>query len=179
VRPAALKLSRAVVLLAALLISLTACGSASATRPCWKQVQDDWTNNRLGSTTYAPSCYDQAIKHLGRDVFYYSNAVDEIHAAKQAALREKEKPRHTAGVPAGSNNSGNGGEGGTSSEPGSPDGGTDSTVGPIGDVLNAGSTSSDGMPLPLIILGGLALALVAAGAFGVVSRRRNGRNDPV
>ena len=171
-RPAALKLSRAVVLLATLLIGLTACGSASATRPCWKQVQDDWTNNRLGSTTYAPNCYDQAIKHLGRDVFYYSNAVDEIHAAKQAALREQEKPRHTAGV-GGSGNSGDSGDG-TSGSSNSGDGGSSNqTVGPIGDVLNAGSTSSDGMPLPLLILGGLALALVAAGAFGVVSRRRN------
>ena len=61
-------------------------GTASATRPCWKQVQDDWTNNRLGSTTYAPNCYDQAIKNLGGDVKYYSNAVDEIHAAEQPEL---------------------------------------------------------------------------------------------
>jgi hypothetical protein len=161
--------------LAALLISLTACGSASATRPCWKQVQDDWTNNRLGSTTYAPSCYDQAITHLGGDVRYYSNAVDEIHAAKQAALREKEKPRHTAGVGAGSGDAGNG-DGGTSS--GSGEDGQNNTVGPLNEALLAGSTSSDGMPLPLIILGGLALALVAAGAFGVVSRRAHARRAP-
>jgi hypothetical protein len=164
--------------LAALLISLTACGSASATRPCWKQVQDDWTNNRLGSTTYKPDCYDQAIKHLGRDVFYYSNAVDEIHAAKQAALREKEKPRRTAGVGAGSGGSGNGNGGTGTTSSGSGEDRQNNTVGPINKALLTGSSSSDGMPLPLIILAGLALALVAAGAFGVMSRRLHARRPP-
>ena len=167
-RPAAFKLSRVLVLLAALLISATACGSASATKPCWQQVTDDWTAHKLGSKTYAPSCYDQAIKHLGKDVFYYSNAVDEIHAAKRAAM-QKDLSRTTAGV-----HSSDPGSGGPTTDSGGG-GGQNNTIGPLNKALLAGSTSSDSLPLPLLILAGVALALVAAGAFGVVSRRRNGQ----
>ncbi len=168
--PAALRLSRALVLLAVVLVSASACGSASATKPCWQQVQDDWTANKLGSTTYPAKCYDQAIKHLGRDLLIYSNAPDEIRAAKQAAVKQKEgdNSRKIAGVTGGSDGSNDGGSGSS---------GTDSAAGPLGDVLNAGSTSADGMPLPLLILGGVAALLIAMGAFGVASRRLHERGD--
>ena len=172
-RPAALKLSRALVLLGVLLVAATACGSAQATKPCWRQVQDDWTANKLGSHTYRASCYDQAIKHLGGDVRYYSNAVDEIRAARQNAV--KEKVRHTAGVSSGSSNNSSGG--GSNSGGAQTDGGTDNAVGPIGDALNAGSSTADGMPLPLLILLGVAVLLVAAGAFGVASKHLHARRE--
>lgn len=168
--PAALRLSRALVLLAVLLVSASACGSASATSHCWQQVQDDWTANRLGSTTYPAHCYDQAIKHLGRDLLIYSNAPEEIRAAKQAAARKKENNDRTiAGVTGGSDDGNSSG--------GSGDGGTDSTAGPLSDVMNAGSTSADGMPLPLMIIGGVAALLIALGAFGVASRRLHERGE--
>jgi len=152
------------VLLAVLLVSATACGSASATKPCWQQVQDDWTANRLGEKTYPAKCYDQAIKHLGRDLLIYSAAPADIRAAKQDAIQKKEKSRTLQGV-------GGSPDGGSNSGGGSGDGGTDSTAGPLSDVMNAGSSSADGMPLPLMILGGVAALLIALGAFGVVSRR--------
>src|SRR4051812_20607216 len=161
-----MRLSRAVVLLAVLIASATACGSASASKPCWQKVQDDWTANTLGSHTYAPACYDQAIKKLPDDLFYYSNAPDAIRSAKQDALRSKEKSRKIAGVTPGSSGD-DPGDGGNGSSPG--DGGTDSAAGPLGTFMNAGSTSADGMPLPLLILGGVAALLIALGAFGVAS----------
>ena len=43
--------------------------------------------------------------------------------------------------------------------------------------MNAGSTSADGMPLPLLILGGVAALLIALGAFGVASRRLHERGE--
>jgi hypothetical protein len=160
------------VLLAVLLVSATACGSASATKPCWQQVQDDWTANRLGDKTYPGKCYDQAIKHLGRDLLIYSAAPADIRAAKQDAIKKKEKLRTIQGVGGSSDGGSNSGGGGNSS-----DGGTDSTAGPLSDVMNAGSSSADGMPLPLMILGGVAALLIALGAFGVVSRRLHERSE--
>jgi hypothetical protein len=166
VRPTALRLSRALVLLAALLVAASACGQATATRPCWKQVQDDWTDNGAIDSTYKPKCYDQAIKKLPRDLFIYSDAPDVISAAKQSALKEKVRTLQSVG---GSSNSGGGGNTG---------GGESGAAGPIGDVLNAGSTTTDGMPLPLLILGGVAILLLAAGAVGVTSRHVQARRTP-
>jgi hypothetical protein len=160
------------VLLAVLLVSATACGSASATKPCWQQVQDDWTANKLGEKTYPAKCYDQAIKHLGRDLLIYSAAPADIRAAKQEAIKKKENLRTIQGVGGGGSS-----DGGSNSGGGSSDGGTNSTAGPLSDVMNAGSSSADGMPLPLMILGGVAALLVALGAFGVVSRRLHERGD--
>jgi hypothetical protein len=147
--------------------ALSACGSSAAATPCWKQVQSDWSNHRLGKTTYAASCYDQAITHLPPDVRYYSNAVDEIQAAKQAAINKKNPPRHTAGVGNGNSNSGGGGptSGGSN---GSPPGAS-----PADTIL--GSSSADSVPLPLLIIAGLAILLLAAGAVGVANRHLQAR----
>jgi len=168
--------AHALVLLAAMAAALTACGSSSAASPCWKQVQDDWTNHTLGDHTYAASCYDLAIKNLPPDLRSYSDAPDQILAAKQKALRAK--PRRLQFLSAGGSGSSDGG-GGTSATSntggGSSSSGTGGGASPLGTVLNAGSGSSDSMPLPILILGALAILLIAGGAVGVANRHLHAR----
>lgn len=175
-RPTRKRAPHALVLLAALTAALTACGSSSAATPCWKQVLNDWTATQKVKATYPIACYDQAIKNMGPDLRYYSDAPDAIMAAKQAALNKK--ARHLQSVGGGTSGSGSGGSG-TGSGP--SDGGGSSSGSPASVVLNAGPSSADSLPLPLLIIAGLAILLLAAGAVGVANRhvqaRRVTRDD--
>ena len=168
----------ALVLLTALTAALTACGSSSAATPCWKQVLNDWTARQKVKTTYPIACYDQAIKNMGPDLRYYSDAPDAIMAAKQAALNKKDarQLQSLGGGNSGGGSSGSGGAGGGPTDSGSSDPG-----GPASVILNAGPSSADSLPLPLLFIAGLAILLLAAGAVGVANRhvqaRRVTRDD--
>ena len=127
----------------------------------------DWSNHRLGQTTYAISCYDQAIKHLTPDLLYYSDAPDAIHAAKLAAINKT--ARHLAGHNGGSS---------SSSGSGTSSGGSDNTGGPASPMAKVlGSSSADSVPVPLLIVAGLAILLLAAGAVGVANRHVQARRE--
>ncbi|MFN2471986.1 MAG: hypothetical protein ABR583_13565 [Gaiellaceae bacterium] len=149
---------------AALALLAAAPVAHAAAKPCWELVQNDWTENRLGERTYAPSCYDEAIRKLPKDVEIYSDAADAILAARDEAIRNKQNRQ-----PSGRGN----GEGGSENGGGSSRGGDDG--GPLGGLLNAGPSAVDDVPLPLLLLGGVALLLMAAGGAGLVSRRLQGR----
>src|SRR5262249_10532826 len=143
--------------------ALSACGASSAATPCWKQVLNDWTATQKVKTTYPIGCYDQAIKNMGPDLRYYSDAPDAIMAAKQATINKKDA-RHLQGVGGGNSDGGSGAGGGPNAS-----GGSD-TGGPASAVLNAGPSSADSLPLPLLFIAGLAILLLAAGAVGVANR---------
>jgi hypothetical protein len=185
-----MKLSRLLPLTAAVLLvaagGLVRTGGASAAAPCWKSLLNDWYDGRIDKT-YAPQCYRDAIKHLPPDVAVYSNAKDDLKRALQNVLAGK-PPNQGIG---GSSSSGGTGTGttrggsrtdttatGTGTEHGS---GADtigrdtSTDGPVVGALKNGSKSADSIPIPLLVLGGLALLLIAAGAAGVVAKRLQAR----
>ena len=154
---------------------------AVAATPCWKALLNDWYDGRIDNT-YPLHCYQDALTHLPADVQTYSSAHDDILRALQNAKAElrrngtKVTPNtlvHPAGKPTTKTT---GGKTTTSSTtttrpPGrpSPGGGLPSAV----DKVNHSSPSS--VPLPLIVLGALALLLVAAGGIGLVAKRRQGR----
>jgi hypothetical protein len=130
-------------------------GPASAAKPCWRQVVDEWTTKQRVSATYPIQCYDQALANLPRDLADYTDAYDQIANARQDALRgEGDRELSAAG--------------GSDDDPGS-DGGV------IGDALGAGSGDSGSIPLPLIILGALAGLLMAAGGAGLAARKLQAR----
>jgi hypothetical protein len=168
VRTARKRAPHALVLLTALATALSACGSSSAATPCWKQVLNDWTTTQRVKTTYPIACYDQALKNMGPDIKYYSDAPDAIQAAKLTAITKK--ARHLSSV-----------GGGTSQGPGAGGGGagpTDPGAGPQSPasvILNAGPSSADSLPLPLLFVAGLAILLLAAGAVGVANRQLQAR----
>jgi len=155
---------------------------AAAATPCWKALLNDWYDGRIDDT-YPIHCYSDALKHLPADVQTYSSAHDDILRALQNAKAELRKKGtkitpDTLVPPAAkppTKTSGNGttttGSQTTTTQPPGrkpPGGGLPSAV----DKVNHSSPSS--VPLPLIVLGALALLLIAAGGIGLLAKRRQG-----
>jgi hypothetical protein len=166
---------RGLLLLAAVLSLLVLAGPASAAKPCGRQVLDDWNDGRIDGT-YALHCYDDAIELIPRDVRYYSSAEEDINRAMQAAMRKEKAPPNSGGVPVA-----------PPEEPAETD--TTTTEGtatppPPPDDLGpevapeVGSESVSSVPIPLLILAGLALLLVAGGSAGYLLRRIQSRRLP-
>ena len=143
--------------------------AASSGTPCWKVLLNDWYDGRIDGS-YPRHCYNDALKHLPADVSTYSSAREDIQRALQSAIAKQEKAGHKVGPntrivpPAGPTK---GRRGTTTTGPGK--GG--SASGP----LDSGSPSS--LPVPLLVLGGLALLLVAAGGAGLIAKRIQARRE--
>jgi hypothetical protein len=159
----------AAVCACALLLPVTApaATTAVAVTPCWKTLLNEWYGGRIAHV-YPIHCYQDAINHLPTDVSVYSSARDDIERALALAIAHKKNPK--APLPT-ITSSGADGHKGTTGVPGNKS--------PSGPIPNAIKNSSPGgatsFPLPLIILGGLALFLLAAGAVGLIVRRMQGR----
>jgi len=184
--------------LLAALVSAAFAGSAvhatpaQAATPCWKLLLNDWYDGRIDQT-YPVHCYKDALKHLPSDVQTYSSAHDDILRALQSAITKQKSehknvsnntlvpPEQAGSGGTGSGGSGGGGSGGTTTSTST----STSTTGEPGRNDNgglAGSVSSDSpssIPTPLLILGGLALLLVAAGAAGLIAKRVQARRRDV
>ena len=164
-------LAVSVALLAGGISSAAAAPAATATptNDCWKAVVNDWLNNNRVDGVYAIPCYTQAIQHLNAypDVQNYSSATDDIQRALLAAIRQDRGNGPGAGPgPAGT-------PGGTSSS--SPPG-SGPPSSPHSGVLGSFSPSNaQSIPLPLLVLGGLALLLLAAAGATLVARRVQAR----
>jgi hypothetical protein len=170
----------ALAALAGLLAVLALAGPAAAAKSCGRQVIDDWYDDGRVDGTYELHCYDDAIEALPRDVRDYSSAKDDITRAMQNRMRGEPSPPATAD-PSPSDDP----DTATSSD--DPDVGpvetietteeepadTTEAVGPVDDGESASS-----VPLPLLVLAGLALLLVAGGSAGYLFRRLRGRNVP-
>ena len=162
---------RAVVLLAAFVSLLVATAPAGAAASCGRQVIDDWYDDGRVDGTYKLHCYDDAIEILPRDVRDYSSAKEDIERALQAKLRNEPAP------PATTDPSPDDEEPGTTPPTTPP--GTDPPSGPDGPNAEPPlGESASSVPVPLLILAGLALLLVAGGSAGYVIRRFQSRRIP-
>ncbi len=172
-----MKLPRLLLVIAALLVvgvgGVVRPTGASAAAPCWKTLLNDWYDGRIDKS-YDPQCYRDAIKHLPPDVAVYSNAKDDLKRALQNVLANK-PPNQGLG---GGSTGGSGTDTNATTEHGT---GADtigrdtSTDGVVVGALKNGSKSADSVPIPLLVLGGLALLLIAAGAAGVIAKRLQSR----
>jgi hypothetical protein len=162
IRPA--RLIAVSVLVAAVLGAAAFSSSASAAptgAPCWRQVINEWVKYDRVSPTYPLHCYNDAIAHVPNDLKQYSSIEEDILAARQQAARRGDKPRVLTG------HSGSGQAAAT------PRNGLYNQA-----VDSLGPNNADSMPLPLLILAGLSLILIAAGGAGLVTRRVKARKVP-
>ena len=182
---------RALVLVAAFAALLAVAGPAAAAKSCGRAVIDDWYEDGRVDGTYALHCYDDAIENLPRDVRDYSSAKEDIQRALQARKRGEDAPPAqtdpTPGDDGGSGSAGGGsnGSGGSGTPPAATT--PTETAGPTsgdgegGDAEAAGPTeteSASSVPIPLLILAGLALLLIAGGSAGYLIRRHQARRIP-
>lgn len=179
-----LALATCVAALAAGAALAPAAAAKSASTPCWKVLINDWYDGRIDHT-YPVHCYKEALKHLPTDVRTYSDAYDVISRALAAATHGKKHVSQNTAVPPppgnGGGGGGSGGAGGGTTPKGKGGGSGVSTTGVnttggsqsiFGQATGKlGSNSASSLPIPLLVLAGLALLLVAAGAAGLLARR--------
>jgi hypothetical protein len=147
-----------------------------ATNTCWLDVINDWLDNNQVDQTYAIPCYTQAIQHLNAlpDVKGYSSAIDDIHRALLAAIHEE----HNDGGPiggGGNDSSSSSGVGGGTNGTGGGGNGTGGGHSGGGVLGLTGGGSATSVPLPLIVLGGLAILLALAALATWIVRRYQSR----
>jgi hypothetical protein len=156
VTPRPLSLSRSayaalLALLAATIAALAVSGTAAATTSCGKAVLKDWFDNERIDRIYDLACYQEAIDAIPFDLRDYSDAEEVISRALEAATAGTPRLGHTKN-PHQSN---------PPPEAAPP--------------LDTSATSS--LPIPLLVLGGMSLVLLATGVFGYLSRRRRAQMD--
>ena len=161
IRPARLiavsVLVAAVLGLAALSVGAPAAAAKAA---CWRQILNEWVDNRQISPSYQLHCYREAIQHVPEDLRVYTDIEQDILAARQQAARQLRRPT-------------------ARTTPGQAERQRDPDASLFTQGFDKlGPDNADSMPLPLLILGGLALLLVAAGAVGLASRRFRTRRVP-
>jgi hypothetical protein len=161
------------VLAAFVSMLLAAAPSASTAPSCGRQVIDDWYDDGRIDGSYQLHCYDDAIEILPRDVRDYSSAKEDIQRALQRKLRGEEEPPATTDPSPDDPTTTDPTE--TTSIPPS-DGPTDPPTDTVANAPVGDSASS--VPIPLLILAGLALLLVAGGSAGYLIRRFQSRRMP-
>ncbi len=145
-------LIRAAVALAVLVTALAVSSSAGAAPPCSQTILDDWLDNDRIDRIYDLPCYEAAIDAIPEDIRIYTNAEEVISRAFQDVSGKRVPQRRL--------------EGPSVVEAPGPD-----------DVPLVDSSASTAFPLPLLVLGGMSVVLLAAGSLGYVSRRRREHGD--
>ena len=167
--------ARTLVLAALAAMAVLALGASPAfSANCGRQIIDDWFKDGRVDKIYALHCYDDALEQLPNDVRTYSDAPQAIKRALQQALAKgapvdtsptettPEDPTTTDPVET------------TSTDTTPTSTGTDGPGGPGGEALDDSSSASS-VPIPLLVLAGLALLLLAAGGAGYLNRRMQAR----
>jgi hypothetical protein len=168
----------AVALCAVPAASASPAATLKATNKCWLQVVNDWLKNGQVDGTYALPCYTQAIQHLQAypDITQYSSAIDDIHRALLAA----ESHHNGSGPPSSGSGSGPSAGGGGGGGNGGGGNGTTGSSTPNKSVFHdlaktLGPGNAQSIPLPLLVLAGLALLLLLTAGATWLTRRYQAR----
>lgn len=164
-------LASSVALLAATgAASASSASPAESTSSCWNDVINDWLQHEPNVVgTYPYACYTQAIQHLDqyKDIQGYSNAPQDIRRALYAAIHNNtggSGPTSSSSGPGGGPPSGDGPGG--SQDPSSKGGGLFTQF-----FNSVGPGNAQSIPLPLLVLGGLAVLLMLAAVGTWLARR--------
>jgi hypothetical protein len=146
--------------------------TAEAKTPCRNLVYNDWEHDGQIASTYPLACYRDALRHIPSTDKVYTSLEDDIRAALQAARArgQGKKVADQVGHPFAASNV---------VEPVLIDQNNSVSDHPQANRKSVHAAapatvaaSGGGVPLPLLVLGGLALVLLASGAIGMVVRRR-------
>ena len=134
------------VLASALLIAVGATLSldsspASAAKPCWELVLDDWADNTSIDRPFSVACLQQALDRAPEDIRAYSDIEDQIRQALRDTLARR--PQSSTGNP----------------------------EGPIEQALSVDTNDARSIPIPLLVLAACASALIIAGGTGIAVRK--------
>jgi hypothetical protein len=148
---------------------------AKSKPPCWKTLINDWYDGRIDGT-YPIHCYRDALKHLPTDVETYSSARDDIKQALQKRITQGASGGHTSTTGGSSSSGPSTGGGGNKNGPTKPQNGPSNPTSPVQKAFDATKGKhADSVPIPLIVLGAVALLLMAAGGAGFLARRTRTR----
>ena len=159
------KLLRPLIL--AFIAALSACAFGVATAQastCSKALIRDWFVDGRIDKTYPVHCYREALKDIPEDQIVYGTLRDDLNRALQAVIRD-----HNGRIGPNMLVPGAGGDG--PNDPNSAAGGSHDEGFFSWVARKLGPSSADSVPVPLLILAGLALALVAAAGVSFFARR--------
>lgn len=190
-------LAAAAVLVLGLAVSPAAAKKPAKKPACWKVLLNDWYDGAIEGK-YSLRCYGELLRRLKGDAYAssYTSAIDDINRAYQQRRAE------LAGRISGTGESGGDSEvvppsgpsdGGTAgarpANPIAPDRWYPSDLqpvqradpdGPVQSLITKlGPDDATSIPMPLIILAGIAVLLMAAGAASLVAKRAQGRRVAV
>jgi hypothetical protein len=162
-----------------------AAAPGGAAVPCRDRIYNDWYHDGKIATSYPIACYRDAFKKVPTDAREYSSLADDIRSAMQAALA-KEHGRKTVPTQVGTGGAAKSPRSESSSKtpkprvkprapksaPHDPSPEQVNTTLPTTVAASATTGRGSGVPVPLLVLGGLALLLTAVGAAGLIAKRR-------
>jgi hypothetical protein len=159
-----------------LILALTAAAAAATfgvgtahASTCSDALIRDWYVDGRIDNTYAVHCYREALRDIPEDQLVYGTLRDDLRRALQDVIRD-----HNGHVTPMTLIPGAGGGDG-------PDGPSGGTGGKHDEgffhwlAKKIGPSTADSVPVPLLVLGGLALALIAAAAVSFFARRYQAR----
>jgi hypothetical protein len=137
-------------------------GTAAAKKKpaCWKVLQNDAYDGRIDKT-YPVHCYHEAIQHIPEDSLIYGALKNDINRALLSAVADLRRK----GVKVGPNTMLRG-EGDSRTTQGRKH--DKGLLAAISDKIGPGNGSS--IPLPLLVLAGLGLLLIAAAGASFMAR---------
>jgi hypothetical protein len=138
---------------------------------CSKALIHDWYVDGRVDKVYPVHCYREALKNIPEDQVIYGTLRQDLNRALQATIRQHngDVNANTPVPPLGGPTDGDGPSGGSSSGPWH------------WLAQKLGPNTADSIPIPLLVLGGLALALIAAAGISFFAKRlqaRRAAHDP-
>ena len=132
---------------------------------CSKALIHDWYVDGRVDKTYPVHCYREALKGIPEDQIIYGTLRQDLNRALQSAIRAHNGNvnANTPVPPVGGGGDGGGPSGGSS-------GGVFHWL-----AKKLGPSTAESIPIPLLVLGGLAFALIAAAGVSFVARRMQAR----
>jgi len=148
---------------------------ARSTSECSKALIHDWYVDGRVDKTYPVHCYREALRDIPEDQLIYGTLRDDLTRALQSVIRKHNgKVGPNTPVPGADDQNGGG--------PLPPGGGGGKGGGFFHWLAGKlGPSTADTIPIPLLVLGGLALMLMLAAAVSFFARRvqaRRAATDP-